>query len=206
MTASVAETVQAGQPPIDRAPVYALLSANAISAIGNMLTTITIPWLVLEMTGSAVRTGISGIFAGLPLTIVGIIGGTLVDRFGFRRMSIAAGIASGVTVAAIPLLHLTIALDVSVLVTLIALFAMGVAIGPISPLVMTIMDERVSAAFRGRVFGAMTALTNVSIRLGIVLAGFAIALLGLRTTVLILAVAYLAMAVASMITPAFRDL
>jgi MFS family permease len=406
MTATVLES----PTPINRWPVYALLSANAISTVGNLLTAITVPWLVLEMTGSAARTGISGFFAVLPLAIAGVFGGTLVDRLGFRRMSVISDLASGATVAAIPLLHLTIGLHywqllvlvflsalldtpggtarqslipdlaslagmpferanalgqtiprlaillgpalagvliatvgtytvlvidaatfgVSALlvalavprdkpreptanrylddfragtryltehpmilwmigtfaalnllldplfavvlpvyaeqefgsavrlglmvatfgggtvagvvaygvvgprlprrptlltaiglaglplwpialvdrfsVILVALFAMGASIGPISPLVMTIMHERVPAELRGRVFGALTAIASGSVPLGILMTGFLIELLGLQSTIITLGVAYLAIALTALVSPAFREI
>jgi MFS family permease len=410
MTAGVLDGAEAVQPPVNRWPVYALLSANAISTVGNMLTAITVPWLVLEMTGSAARTGISGFVAVLPMAIAGLFGGTLVDRIGFRRMSIVSDLASGVTVAAIPLLHLTVGLAywqllvlvflsalldtpggtarqslipdlaqlagmpferanalgqtiprVAILlgpalaglliamigthnvlwidaatfalsaalvagviprdkprstaagryldelraggrylrehpmllwligtfatlnllldpifavvlpvyaeqefgsavrlglmvatfgagtvtgvvafgvvgpklprrptlltaivlaglplwpialtdaypVILVALFVMGASIGPISPLVMTILHERVPAELRGRVFGAMTAIASGTVPLGIVIVGFTIEGVGLRSTLVVLAVAYLAMAATAFVNPAFRQL
>ena len=36
----------------NRLPLAALLAANAISIAGNMLTTLAIPWFVLQTTGS----------------------------------------------------------------------------------------------------------------------------------------------------------
>ncbi len=64
----------------NRTPITALLIANAISLIGSMLTLIALPWFVLQTMGSAAKTGITGGFVALPAIIVGISGGTLVDR------------------------------------------------------------------------------------------------------------------------------
>ena len=100
-------------PPSDfnRLPLIAMLSANAISGAGNMMSRLAIPWFVLETTGSAVRTGITGAVEAIPLIIAGIFGGALVDRVGFRRMSVVSDFASGATVAIIPALHFTIGLE-----------------------------------------------------------------------------------------------
>ncbi len=38
-----------------RAPIYALLAANAISLTGNMMAAVAIPWFVLQTTGSAAQ-------------------------------------------------------------------------------------------------------------------------------------------------------
>ena len=86
-------------------PLYSLYSANAISYAGNVLTALAIPWFVLSSTGSASKTGLVAAFGMIPVIIAGVFGGTLVDRFGFKRCSIAADLASGTTVAAIALCH-----------------------------------------------------------------------------------------------------
>jgi MFS family permease len=104
-----------------RAPIISLFAANAISLAGNVLATIAIPWFVLQTTGSAAQTGITGFFTILPVVIAGFLGGTLTDRMGYRRTSIIADIASGVTVALIPLLHFTIGLEFWQLMVLVFL-------------------------------------------------------------------------------------
>ena len=43
---------------VNRLPILALLAASAISSVGNTLTMIALPWIVLETTGSAARTGL----------------------------------------------------------------------------------------------------------------------------------------------------
>ncbi len=91
-----------------RTPLWALFAANAVSNIGNVLTMVAVPWFVLQTTGSASKTGIVAAMTVLPAIIAGIFGGTIVDRTGFRRMSILADLASGLAVAMIPLLNRTI--------------------------------------------------------------------------------------------------
>lgn len=92
-------------------PLYALFAANAISLIGNVFTLIAIPWFVLQTTGSAARTGITGFFAVMPAVLAGFLGGTLIDRVGYKRTSIISDLASGATTALIPLLYLTAGLE-----------------------------------------------------------------------------------------------
>jgi MFS family permease len=88
--------------PENNTPIISLLTANAISLVGNVLSAIAIPWFVLQTTGSATQTGITGIFTVLPVVLAGFLGGTLVDRLGYKRTSIIADLASGFTVALIP--------------------------------------------------------------------------------------------------------
>lgn len=105
-------------------PIYTFFAANAISMIGNNLTMIAVPWFVLETTGSAAKTGLVGFFTALPAVLAAFFGGTIVDRLGHKRMSILADIASGLTVATIPLLHITIGLQFWQLLLLVFLGAL----------------------------------------------------------------------------------
>lgn len=100
--------VDTGQ--IDRMPLVALLTANAISQAGSMLSVVAIPWFVLVTTGSATKTGLVGFVTTVPLILVAFFGGTLVNRLGFKPTSVAADIASALAVAAIPALYHTVGL------------------------------------------------------------------------------------------------
>lgn len=93
-----------------RLPLRALLTGQGISLLGNTLTGLAVPWFVLETTGSASRTGLVAFAGMLPTVIGGIVGGAVVDRLGHRRTSVLADLASGATVATIPLLHATVGL------------------------------------------------------------------------------------------------
>lgn len=105
-------------------PIYSLFTANAISLVGNVLSAIAIPWFVLQTTGSATQTGITGFFTVLPVVLAGFFGGTLVDRLGYKRTSIIADLASGVTTALIPLMYFTIGLEFWQLMILVFLGAL----------------------------------------------------------------------------------
>jgi MFS family permease len=107
-----------------RGALLALLAANAISELGNVLTILAIPWFVLQTTGSASQTGMAGFFGALPLLLAGFFGGPLVDRLGFKRVSIGADVASGITVALIPLLYYTSGIAFWQLLTLVFLGAL----------------------------------------------------------------------------------
>jgi MFS family permease len=106
-------------PSVRRAPLLALLTANAISMTGNVAGLVAIPWFVLKTTGSPALTGIAAFFNFLPTVLAGFLGGALIDRMGYKKMSIVADVASGVTVALIPLLHSTVGLVFWQLITLV---------------------------------------------------------------------------------------
>jgi len=92
-------------------PLWAMLAGAGIGGVGNVITRLAIPWFVLETTGSAARTGLVAATELIPLIIAGMLGGTLVDRVGFKRTSVISDLASGVTVALIPALYFTIGLQ-----------------------------------------------------------------------------------------------
>lgn len=87
-------------------PLIVLLSAHGLSLVGNAITIIVVPLYVLELTDSVAATGVAGVFATVPIIIGGVLGGVLVDRFGFRRAAVVADVASGITMLAIPVLAL----------------------------------------------------------------------------------------------------
>jgi MFS family permease len=93
--------------PRRRAPILALLGANAVSETANVLAFVAIPWFVLQTTGSAARMGLTGGAFLLAAVVAGVVGGPVVDRVGFKRASIVADLAGAVTVALIPLLYHT---------------------------------------------------------------------------------------------------
>lgn len=86
----------------DRKPIWGLLAGNGVSLVGSAVSAIAIPWYVLETTGSAARVGLVAFFVAAPLFLAGIFGGPLIDRIGFRRMSVVADLLSGICIAAIP--------------------------------------------------------------------------------------------------------
>lgn len=105
-------------------PLYSLFTASAISLVGNVFTLIAIPWFVLQTTGSATKTGITGFFNILPVVVAGFLGGTIVDRLGYKRTSIISDLASGVTTALVPVLYFTIGLEFWQLMILVFLGAL----------------------------------------------------------------------------------
>ena len=112
------------QPALNRRPLYALIAADNISRVGNVLTMVAVPWLVLVTTGSAALTGVAVFANALPVVIALLFGGVFVDRYSYRAVSIAADLASCGTVALIPLLELTVGLAFWQLLVLVFLGAL----------------------------------------------------------------------------------
>jgi MFS family permease len=130
------------------------------------------------------------------------LGGSLLyGAFGHRlsrRTVFVAGFAG--TVVPFALLALTPPLPA----VLLAAVAIGIAAGPINPILMTVRQERVPPALRGRVFGAMRAMAWSAMPLGVLAGGFAIEAFGVGATFAIMAASYLAATVSLAVNPAVR--
>lgn len=87
-----------------RLSIVALLVGQGLSGLGDMLAGIALPWFVLQETGSPGLTALTGFASLVPLVVGGVVGGAVVDRFGFRPVSVLADVASGLTIALIPIL------------------------------------------------------------------------------------------------------
>lgn len=92
-------------------PLALLESANAASGLANAIVMITIPWLVLERTGSAASAGLVVAAASLPGIVVAPLVGVAIDRFGRRIVSIVSDVLSALSVAAFPVVALMQDLD-----------------------------------------------------------------------------------------------
>lgn len=159
-------------------PLYSLFTANAISLVGNVFTMIAIPWFVLQTTGSATKTGITGFFTILPIIVAGFLGGTVVDRLGYKRTSIISDLASGVTTALVPILFFTVGLEFWQLMVLVFLGAFLDTPG--STARAALLPELAEQA--GMPIERVTSLTHVIERgarmVGAPLAGFLIGIMG----------------------------
>jgi MFS family permease len=85
---------------------------------------VAVPWFVLSTGGSAAQVGLTLFFETLPLFLGSFFGGVLVDRLGHKRSSVVADLASGATLALIPLLHALGALPFGLLLGLMFLGAL----------------------------------------------------------------------------------
>ncbi|MEU3980556.1 MFS transporter [Streptomyces sp. NPDC026672] len=78
------------------------LLSHGLSLLGNTVASIALPWLVLQRTGDAAAVGLVAAAGAVPLLLSAVLGGVLIDRFGRRRMSVGADLASALCVAALP--------------------------------------------------------------------------------------------------------
>jgi MFS family permease len=72
---------------------------------------ITIPWLILEETGSPAFAGLVAAISAIPGLVISPIGGWLVDHVGRRAVSVGADLLSSLAVLAFPIVALTYGLS-----------------------------------------------------------------------------------------------
>jgi MFS family permease len=88
---------------------------------------ITIPWLILEETGSPAFAGLVAAISALPGLLISPIGGWLVDHIGRRTVSIGADLLSAVAVVAFPIVAFTSGLSSS---TILVIAVIGAIFDP----------------------------------------------------------------------------
>lgn len=164
--------------PAQRTPLFALYTSNTVSAVGDVLTFLAIPWFVLQTTGSVVQTGLTAFFATASVAISALLGSAIVDRLGFRRASVVSDLASAVGVALIPLLYETIGLPFWALLALVFLAGLMTAPGATARTAMVPDLAELAHVRLERAIAASDGATRLSRFIGAPLAGVLIAITG----------------------------
>jgi MFS family permease len=95
-----ASTVRPPHPLRD--PMFRLWwIGSTISLLGDQCYLVALPWLVLQMTGSAVAMGTILMAAAIPRSVLMLIGGAVTDRVSPRKVMMTTASARTVLVAAI---------------------------------------------------------------------------------------------------------
>jgi MFS family permease len=87
-----------------------------------------------------------------------------------------------------------------------AMLIMGIAGGPLNPILMSIRQERVPLTHRARVFGTTTAIAFVAIPLGQLAGGFLIEWLGVRIVIAGVAAIYLTVVASFVFNPVLHEM
>jgi MFS family permease len=104
-----------------RRPLYGWLAADGLSITGTRVSMIAVPLFVLETTGSPTKTGLVALAEMLPMVLLKVLGGPVIDRVGARRVAITCDLLSVAVVGAIPLLYDAGLLTFPLLLVLVAL-------------------------------------------------------------------------------------
>jgi MFS family permease len=161
-----------------RGPLRALWLATGISLVGNQLTGLALPWLVLTSLGRPFDAGIVGAAIVLPAVFGALAGGVVIDRFGPRRTSVVADILSGAAVAAVPVAAWTVGLGLPLVVALAFLGALLDAPGATARQVI-LPELAVAGGMRlERANAIFQAIENGSLLIGPAIAGVIVLVLG----------------------------
>lgn len=183
----------------DRLVLVLTATGTGVNALAGALFAVILPVYADRRFGSATSFGLmaagegGGALAGALL--YGVFGHrlsrwpTYVGCFGLAGGAIAV-------LVSMPGLAGTVAL----------LALMGMAIGPLNPLVITLFQERIPPAMSGRVFGTILAASNAAAPLGIIVAGYLADAVGLRPMLAGVAALMGLVAVAVLMTPTFREM
>lgn len=178
-------------------PLVALETATLVSAAGNGVALVALPWVVLDLTGSAADVGLVAAAAAVPLVLSAFVAGTIVDRFGRRRTAVVSDVLSGISIAAIPV---AAAADVLSLWLLLVLAAVGAVFDPAGVTAReTMLPAAADAAGVGRerVNGVHEAVFGVAFLVGPALGGLLIGTIGAEATLWATAIGFALSAAAS---------
>jgi MFS family permease len=106
------------------APYIFVELSNITGVIAGSMVFIALPWLALEITGSAASAGALVALTSIPGIFFGPILGTLIDRIGRRISGTIAEALAALTILLIPVVHNSIEITFALLV----LLALGRAI------------------------------------------------------------------------------
>lgn len=100
------------------APFVLTQFASVSSVISGSMVFIAIPWIALELTGSAATSGLVVALTGIPGLLLAPFLGSIIDRFGRKRTAIWVELITALTSLLIPLVALTIGLNIPWLIIL----------------------------------------------------------------------------------------
>jgi len=91
----------APQHPLRERNFRMLWAGSAISAVGDQFYLVALPWVVLQLTGSAVAVGTILMAVAIPRAVLMLLGGALTDRISARRILMSTASARTVLVTVI---------------------------------------------------------------------------------------------------------
>ena len=126
---------------MQKTPLTALVTAEIVSILGSRMTYLALPWFVLVTTGSPAKMSIVLAVEILPMALLGIPSGTVVERLGGRTTMLVCDAARAPLLASIPLLYAAGLLSFPLLLVLV--FALGCFMGPYFAAQRVILPELV---------------------------------------------------------------
>jgi MFS family permease len=173
-----------------------LLRGGVISMLGDQLTMIALPWLVLKLTGDTLALGLVIALMSIPRAVFILIGGALVDRHSPKRVLMLSKYANAALLALLTLLvlngqgtmtmtlseslSLTIAMTPHLTLMLIYALAFGIGLAQAFgiPSGTSIMPQAIAAEHLQAANGVLMGLRQLSMLVGPLLAAGLLAIAG----------------------------
>lgn len=92
-TLPVPSAPPAAQHPLRERNFRMLWAGSGISAVGDQFYLVALPWVVLQLTGSAVAVGTILMAVAIPRALLMLFGGALTDRISARRIMMSTASA-----------------------------------------------------------------------------------------------------------------
>ncbi len=106
------------------APFVFMQLASIASVVSGSMTFIAIPWIALELTGSATSAGLVVALTAIPTLLFAPFLGSVIDKFGRRRTAIVAEVLAGLVALLIPIVSGLWELSIPLLIVIGILRAM----------------------------------------------------------------------------------
>jgi MFS family permease len=172
-----------------------IMVAETVSMLGTQLSAVAMPWLVLQLTGSATDMGLVMAAQVAAIAVFGFFGAGWTGRIGPRRVMLAGDSLRGPLVALLPILYFLGHLNLATFVVL--MFVIGAFYAPYTASQQSILPTVVgeNEQLLGRANAALQSATRLSVLLGPALGGVLISLIGTPSVLLLDAGSFLASAI-----------
>ena len=171
-----------------------LMAGSVMSSLGDQLTLVALPWLVLQLTGSALGLGLVIALMGIPRAVFILLGGAMVDRHSPKRILMISKFANALLLGMVavfvlvvepgatwqlgPTLALTMSPQVILVIVGVLAFAIGMAQALGIPSATSIMPQALASEHLEAANGMLMGLRQLSMLAGPLLAAGLIAVSG----------------------------
>lgn len=159
-----------------RIPFFYLTSFGT-SFLGNSITAIALPLLVLFTTGSPLGAGVVAIAAAVPSALAGLLMGRFIDRVNRRTAAILTDVISAAALVVLPIVDLTVGLNLGWFIAVAILNSFGDVPGITARESMLPAISRAAGVESSRMIGLRESIAGVSLLVGPAVAGVLVATL-----------------------------
>lgn len=177
------------------------VASSSFSLLGNSIAGVVLPLVLLAKTGDALAAGTLAIVCALPQVLAGVFGGALLDRFNRRDLSVLSDLISAASIAALPIIDMTVGLSFGWFVVCGIIGAIGDIPG------MTARDTLLPAVIEHdkldlqRFMGVSQSIDNLVVIVGPAVASMGMGFLGAANTLWLTAALSLVAAMTTLFVP-----